>query len=77
MMSSLLSPSCVSMVSLRIQTKKYTLRAETNSQELDYLSACILGIDEDDEHEEEDEERVGLLEIGVPQRLGNFRKAMA
>lgn len=38
---------------------------------------CILGIDEDDEHEEEDEKRVSLLEVGVPQSLGDIRNTVA
>lgn len=40
-------------------------------------SSCILGIDEDDEHEEEDEEGVSLLEVGVPQCLCHIREAVA
>lgn len=41
------------------------------------MSGCLLGIDKDDEHEEEDEERVSLLQVGVPQGLGDVRKAVA
>lgn len=37
----------------------------------------LLGIDEDDEHEEENEEGVGLLEVAVPECLGDVREAVA
>lgn len=37
----------------------------------------LLGIDEDDEHEEEDEEGVSLLEVAVPDGLGDVREAVA
>lgn len=36
----------------------------------------ILGIDKDDEHEEEDEERISLLEVRVPQGLSYFGPAV-
>lgn len=41
------------------------------------LAGCLLGIDEDDEQKEEDQKGVSLLEVEVPQGLGNFRKAVA
>lgn len=37
----------------------------------------LLGIDEDDEHEEENEEGVSLLKVAVPECLGDVRKAVA
>lgn len=37
----------------------------------------ILGIDKNDEHKEEDEEGVGLLEVDVPQGLSDLRKTVA
>lgn len=37
---------------------------------------CLLGIDEDDEHEKKNEEGVSLLEVEVPQGLGDIRKAV-
>lgn len=37
----------------------------------------LLGIDEDDEHEEVYEESISLLEVGIPQCLGNIRDAVA
>lgn len=65
-----------------------SLKANRDKSNLDLRSAwscfcrasdigCLLGIDEDDEHEEEDEEGVSLLEVKVPQDLGDFRKAVA
>lgn len=41
------------------------------------LGGSILGIDKDDEHKKEGEEWVGLLEVRVPQSLGDIRKAVA
>lgn len=41
------------------------------------FAGCLLGVDEDDEHEEEDEKGVSLLEVKVPQGLCNFRNAVA
>lgn len=40
-------------------------------------SSSLLGIDKDDEREEEDEKGVSLLEVEVPQSLRNIRKAVA
>lgn len=40
-------------------------------------SRSLLGIDKDDEREEEDEKGVSLLEVEVPHSLRNIRKAVA
>lgn len=64
MMSSLLSPSCPRIVSLRTNQADIQNMNIIHVLVLDNLH--VLGIDEDDEHEKEDEERVGLLEVGVP-----------
>lgn len=37
----------------------------------------LLGIDEDDEHKKKDEEGVCLLEVAVPQSLGDVGRAVA
>ena len=75
MISSLLFPSCARMVSLRVnqtfETGKKATRYHRDS------TSYILGIDEDDEQKEEDKERISLLEVRIPQGLGNFRKAVA
>lgn len=42
-----------------------------------FTSGCLLGIDKDDEHEEEDQKGVSLLEVEVPHGLCNVRKAVA
>lgn len=73
MMSSLLAPSCVRMVSLRRDKQIFSTDKPGRWNNVD---SYILGIDEDDEHEEEDKEGVSLLEVRVPKGLGNFRKAV-
>lgn len=42
-----------------------------------FASGSLLGIDKDDECEEEDEKGVSLLEVEVPHSLCNIRKAVA
>lgn len=42
-----------------------------------FTSRSLLGIDKDDECEEEDEKGVSLLEVEVPHGLCNIRKAVA
>lgn len=41
------------------------------------VASDLLGVDKDDEHKEEDEKGVSLLEVDVPQGLCHFRKAVA
>lgn len=68
------------MASLRVnQTKTSQIYVAVSLvwSRFSVTSGCLLGIDEDDEQEEEDEEGVSLLEVEVPQGLGNFRKAVA
>lgn len=65
------------MVSLREVNRGNSSRCFSDTIRTVVNSFHVLGIDEDDEHEEEGEERVGLLEVGVPQRLGDIRKAVA
>lgn len=78
MMSSLLSASCARMVSLQAnQGEKMSISPFQSSLSHFTSPNSLLGIDEDDEHEEENEEGVSLLEVAVPECLGDVREAVA
>ena len=83
MISSLLSPSCPRMPSLGAgetdgdwKHKSTPPRSVVRVLKKGEFSGHSLGVNEDDEHEEEDEKGVGLLEVDVPHGLGDVRKAV-
>lgn len=86
MSSSLLFPSWDSIMSLKMKGSKQINNTRQHDHYTDFQITAklytlhnrhLLGIDENNEHEEEDEEGVGLLEVDVPQSLSDLRKTVA